>query len=396
MPKRKKCPRLHNSFGSIRYLGKNRANPYAVHPPATERDESGRYLRPTALCYVPDWYTGFAVLTAYHAGTYRSGMEVEIQQEVAQSIADLDAFCRRVISDYSSVAQVDSRADHGPTLDDVYQLFYQWKYGPNAPKKLSASSATSTKAAYAYLSGLKDRPISELTIQDLQDAVNACERKYSTKELIVSLIHQIYTFAVPRELVKSDIGRYIYVPGEDDDEHGEPFTQTDLARIRRDADQDPVAEMLWIMCLSGFRIKAYTTINVDVDAATLRGGIKTKSGKDRLVPIHSAILPMVRRRVERQNNLLGMSPETFRKQMSEYLARAGIRKHTPHDCRHTFSMLCERYGVNEADRKRMLGHSFGNDITNGIYGHRNIDDLRKEIEKIDCGDLCPLNSNKPA
>ena len=30
----------------------------------------------------------------------------------------------------------------------------------------------------------------------------------------------------------------------------------------------------------------------------------------------------------------------------------------------------------------MLGHSFGADITNGIYGHRTVDDLRKEIEKI--------------
>ena len=33
-------------------------------------------------------------------------------------------------------------------------------------------------------------------------------------------------------------------------------------------------------------------------------------------------------------------------------------------------MLCEKYKVNE------------NDITNGIYGHRSLEDLRKEIEKI--------------
>lgn len=29
-----------------------------------------------------------------------------------------------------------------------------------------------------------------------------------------------------------------------------------------------------------------------------------------------------------------------------------------------------------------MGHSFGNDITNKTYGHRSLDDLRKEIEKI--------------
>ena len=30
----------------------------------------------------------------------------------------------------------------------------------------------------------------------------------------------------------------------------------------------------------------------------------------------------------------------------------------------------------------MLGHSFGNDITNGVYGYRTLEELRTEIEKI--------------
>ena len=68
--------------------------------------------------------------------------------------------------------------------------------------------------------------------------------------------------------------------------------------------------------------------------------------------------------------------------MYKKLAELGIEKHTPHDCRHTFSMLCEKYEVNENDRKRMLGHSFGSDITNARYGHRTVEDLRTEIEKI--------------
>ena len=50
--------------------------------------------------------------------------------------------------------------------------------------------------------------------------------------------------------------------------------------------------------------------------------------------------------------------------------------------------LLEKYGVNENDRKRMLGHSFGADITNAIYGHRTVDDLRREIEKIKLPEIC--------
>ena len=59
-----------------------------------------------------------------------------------------------------------------------------------------------------------------------------------------------------------------------------------------------------------------------------------------------------------------------------------IKEKSPHSCRHTFSRLCESYGVREADRKRILGHSFGNDITNGVYGHRTLEELKTEIEKI--------------
>ena len=69
--------------------------------------------------------------------------------------------------------------------------------------------------------------------------------------------------------------------------------------------------------------------------------------------------------------------------MYQVLAQLGIEKHTPHDCRHTFSKLCEDSHVNENDRKRMLGHSFSTDVTNRGYGHRDLKDLKIEIEKID-------------
>ena len=82
--------------------------------------------------------------------------------------------------------------------------------------------------------------------------------------------------------------------------------------------------------------------------------------------------------------------------MYQVLAQLGIEKHTPHDCRHTFSKFCELYHVNENDRKRMLGHSFGNDVTNRVYGHRDLKDLKMEIEKIDKRIFCDfIVTNRP-
>ena len=170
--------------------------------------------------------------------------------------------------------------------------------------------------------------------------------------------------------------------GEEDDEHGVPFTEEDLNIIRRDAPSDHDAEMLFIMCLSGYRVAAYSSMEVSLEEGYFKGGVKTAAGKGRIVPIHSAILQLVAARVEREGALFPDSVSGFRKRMYAYLQRAGIEKHTPHDCRHTFSALCEKYGVREADRKRMLGHSFQGDITNAVYGHRSLDELREEIEKI--------------
>ena len=47
--------------------------------------------------------------------------------------------------------------------------------------------------------------------------------------------------------------------------------------------------------------------------------------------------------------------------------------------------LLERAGVNEADRKRLMGHSLKGDVTNGVYGHRGIEELRECVEMIKVG-----------
>ena len=109
--------------------------------------------------------------------------------------------------------------------------------------------------------------------------------------------------------------------------------------------------------------------------------MKTAAGKDRIVPIHSALLPLVHKRLDRYDVYLPTGVSNFRKAMYGILKSLGIKKHTPHDCRHTFSMLCDKYGVNENDKKTMLGHAF-TDVTNKVYRHRELEELRKQIEQI--------------
>lgn len=378
MPKRKKYLKLPSGYGSIRFLGKNRRLPYAVHPPAKDRDELGHYIRPAALCYVPDWYTGFAVLSAYHAGRYVRGLEVEISREVSQSDADLDAFCLRVLKDRGMVAQ-----SAGCTFQQAYDQFMAWKYGEDAPKKLSASSKYGCQQGWSFLSGIGGEPLDGITVDRLQNIVNSCDKKKATRENIVKLAKQVYKFALSREMCTKNPAQYLVVPDGRENTHGVPFGDKDIERLWKDVDgADHIAEMILIMCHAGYRINAWADIKVNLSKGTLFGGNKTTAGKDLVTPIHSDVLPLVERRMKRNGgDLLGEPVKVFRERFKEYCLKHGLGEHTPHDTKHTFSRLCEKYGVRENDRKRMLGHAVGN-ITNDVYGHREVDELRLEIEKI--------------
>ncbi len=73
----------------------------------------------------------------------------------------------------------------------------------------------------------------------------------------------------------------------------------------------------------------------------------------------------------------------FRKELVKLRERLAITNtHTPHDCRHTFSWLCDKYGVDMFTKKMLMDHSLGISITENTYGHRNLEELRTELEKI--------------
>lgn len=371
---KKKHPRLPNGWGSIRDLGKGRKNRFAVHPPSKETNEKGNYIRPKPLCYVSDWYVGFAVLNAYRAGTYKPGDEISFTQKKIMDASLYDDLVKRILADYSA-QKTFTVINNTPTLKAVYNEFYERKFGDNAPRKLSKQTDNLFRSAFTHFKTLEDVSVSMITVNDLQKIFDDCQLKKPSVKLMKTCIKQILDYAVSRNVIEKNPADAIIIPDRQEAEHGVPFSETELKALWKNQ-KDPINEMLLIMCYSGFRIAAYKTITINLDRKYFQGGIKTQASKDRIVPIHSAIFPLVKRRLDRDGTLL-KSKELFIKALKE--RNTG---HTSHDCRHTFSALCEKYGVNENDRKRMLGHSFQNDITNAVYGHRDLEDLRKEIEKI--------------
>lgn len=385
--KKRKYPKLPSGFGSIRKLSGNRRNPYCVQPTSQGLDINGCPIRPKPLCYVDSWYKGFAVLTAYNAGTYTPGMENHINigsdpKDAAESMSEL---VRGMLNNYALITQriTGNEAEIKKTFAEVYREYYADKFEKSG-KQYSDSTVRATKSAFKNVKPLHDKSISDLRYADLQKVVDDCPLKHASLEFMVTLIKQVFAYAELMEYIDKDYSKRVTIRKTDDDEHGVPFSIDEIRQLWKDKD-DPTAEMLLIMIFSGHRISEYDVAEINVKEAYFEGGVKTETSKNRIVPMHSAIIPLVKKRLRKARKLIG-SQGKLRKDIKAYCSFHGMISHTPHDTRHTFAMLCDKYNVKENDKKRMLGHAF-NDVTNSVYGHRSLEDLRIEIEKIKVSDF---------
>lgn len=344
--KRRKYKKLPNGFGCIKKLSGNRSRPFAAYPPTKEFNLNGSPVSQPAIGYYEDWYKAFDALRAFNANPY-------------------DLIHENI------------------TFAGLFELYFQAKYIDNKKKKYSHASIASTKAAFKNCSVLHDKKFKELRKYDLQSIIDLCPLKHSSLELIVTLFKQMYKFAKENDITDKDYSEFVQINIPDDDESGEPFTQEELDILWKNKDNETV-QFILVMIYSGFRIKAFETIEINYKEKYFKGGVKTNASKGRIVPIHNSIFAYV----------INFNPSKFKavafraKKFYPVLQQLGIaktpsgKKHTPHDCRHTFSWLCDKYKVDELSKHLIMGHSLGNDIEKSVYGHRTIDELRTEINKI--------------
>lgn len=346
MPKKKKKPfnRLPNGFGSIKKLSGNRRRPYIVISPAIYED--GVFIPGEIIDYTETWEAGYERLVLY-----KSTREWETRKKKEKL--------------YS--------------FSEVYEMYFKEKYELSA-RHYSQQSRSSTQAAYKNCASLHNKTFSEIQYQDLQKNIDYFigKKKHASLELIKSLYNGMYKYAIKNDICKTDYSIYVEIRTHDDDESGVPFTEEDLGKLW--SSDLEAAKIAVILCYSGWRIKEFELIEIDRKENVFRGGLKTKSGKNRIVPIHPSIIPILDTLPEHPVS----SSNLYRKRLYEALEALGIEKHTPHDCRHTFSWLCDKCGVDSLSKKIMLGHSLSGNVTDGVYGHRNIDELRSEICKLKC------------
>lgn len=260
------------------------------------------------------------------------------------------------------------------------------------------SAARSVKSAYNYSKSLHNMRFRDIRPNHMEQCISDVSSP-NIKGRMKSMFNLMYKYALKNEVVDKDYASMFTIGKRGNpNKPSVPFTEEE-EKLLWDNVEFPFVDMLLIEMYSGWRPQELAILKVsdiDLDAGTMLGGLKTDAGKNRIVPIHPKIMHLVRRNYENAvasgseyifNDINGqqgtyMTYDKYRGRWDKIKKRfPELKYHHLHETRHTFITKAKAAGVDEYIIKLIVGHSII-DITEKVYTHRTIDELRKGIEKI--------------
>ena len=277
------------------------------------------------------------------------------------------------------------------TFAEMYELFLKEKF-PN--EILTDSEKNNKKAyvmAYKHSDALHKMKFTEVRKSHMQDAIDNCPKGHSTKKKIKLLFGQMYKFAMENDVVEKDYSSFVSVPENTEATSRKPFTQKQIDFLWENVNKYDFIDAVLIMIYSGMRPGELILIkneDINLEERYMRGGIKTKAGKNRVIPIHKKIHSLIENRMDDNNEYLYVNSKgtkmiyaTFLKHNWTPLMKELKISHRPHDCRHTFATMMDNSGANKLSIKKIMGHA-STDITDKVYTHKSIEELVKAIDMI--------------
>lgn len=333
--------KLPNGFGYIKKLSGNRTNPYAAYPPSKEMNHKGTPLYKNPIGYYKTYNEAYKAVTEWHNNTMK-----EKNKEY--------------------------------TFAEVYEMCQSEIY----TNKLSESTKATYKSAYKKCQKLYNMKIKDIVANDMQSILDENNGGYSSTLQMLVLLGKIFHYADKNDMVKKDYSKFLVNNKENDNESGIPFTQKDLKILWKNRKIYEI-KILLILCYTGLRINELRITNIYLEERYMKGGLKTPLGKKRIVPIIEDIVPLFDEIQTFRKETAG----TYRAKLKPVLEEIGLlyvddTVHTPHDARHTFSTIADKFGVEEISKYLIMGHVPGGDVEKKVYTHRSLDELRTEMNKI--------------
>lgn len=291
-------------------------------------------------------------------------------------------------ADYNKVHLHHVLPGHQVTLAELY---HRWLPAHIADTDPSDSALASYANSFRHLSCLQYEPFQNLKYMDYQRVIDGMRKSglsYSSLKKVRSLISLLEKYAVKIELINKCYAPLLSIGKNKAVRPHHPFSRQKINRLWVHCDDSGVDTVL-ILLYTGMRVGEMLALQKN-DVNLRQGYIQITKSKTvsgiRTIPIHHRIAPLIASRMKSSGSSLIADSEGKQYDYSCYciiwrsvMQIINAAGHTTHDCRHTVTTLLDNAGANETAKRRILGHA-GGDVTERVYTHKNIRQLRKCIE----------------
>ncbi|RHD17692.1 tyrosine-type recombinase/integrase [Eubacterium ventriosum] len=298
------------------------------------------------------------------------------------------------------------------TFAEVYKI---WSTG-YFKKLTGVSSERSVRSAYSYAHELYDMKMRDIRSYHLKECIDNAyiivykddkkEKKPAsagTKERLKSVFNLMFDWAYEHEIVVRNYARAFRLDKDIVRESRTRkreiiiFSEEEIKLLWGSRERLTTVDMILIGIYSGWRPQELATLkiaDIDLENEVMYGGSKTEAGRNRTVPIHPLIKPLIEEHIKKSQEIgceylfstpnsqtsNHMTYDKYRVRFCKTMKALGLNHH-PHETRHTFITRAKQVGMDEYILKRIVGHAM-NDITEAVYTHRDFADLKEAIRLI--------------
>lgn len=279
----------------------------------------------------------------------------------------------------------------------------------------SDNSQRNIKSAWSYCTSVYDMRVKDIRARHIKGCMDEGfiiyknEKRMAsagTKSRIKSLFNLMLDYALEYEMVEKNYARTFdlssdIIKEQEDAKRGHmKFTDEEIEILWTHVNMIPYIDVILIQVYGGWRPQELGLIelkNVDLTNWIIIGGMKTDAGKNRVVPIHSKIRPLIKQKYDEALELgseylinctdtvrsnTKMTYDKYEYRYKNIIERLKLNtQHRAHDPRMHFISKAKKYGVDEYALKYIVGHKIS-DITEKVYTEREIEWLCTEMEKI--------------
>lgn len=367
-----------NGTGCVTKLSGNRRNPWYAKAPITYDEETGKAHPPKLLSdnkgqkYFPSRTIPDLLLAEWN------------KEKGNIDINKTDYTFSQVYEEFSK--------KNFPTKEEME---YEKKYHEKAKGKLGRSVTNNLKAAYNKCEQLYNRMYKTLRKDDFEAIILNTVGCATVINSLANLFKKMDSYALENDIILKGyadllkITDDLYLPIQNE---GTPYSYQEIETIWQ-YEENLIADITLVTIYAGPRIEELLftkTEDIYISDGYFIAGLKTASGKRRIIPIHHEILPIFCRYYNLHNEFLftiGGEKIDYDRQFlpmyNEFMLSLNMSYHKSHDGRKTLHSEFDRIeGINELCVDRIFGHKSAN-FGKEKYSKKAIEELKATIEKID-------------